>query len=69
MRIRAWLKRRYTLPQTAAIFLPSVALSMTATYTLALAGMPKPAVTAISFIVLFAVFAITAALIDHRTRG
>lgn len=69
MRIVAFLKRRYPLPQAAAIFLPPLAVSMAATSGLTLAGLPKPAVTAISFVVLFAAVAIAVAVIDRRNRG
>ncbi|MFD6553737.1 hypothetical protein [Streptomyces sp. NPDC058398] len=69
MRIRTWLKRRYTRPQAVALFLPSVALSTATTFTLSRLGLPRAGVTAISFIFLFAVFGIAASVIDRRTRG
>ncbi|OQQ12995.1 hypothetical protein B0675_39960 [Streptomyces sp. M41(2017)] len=69
MRIIAFFKRRYPLPQMSAIFIPSVIASMATTVVLSLAGLPKPLVTTGSFVVLFAVFGITAALVDRRTRG
>jgi hypothetical protein len=69
MQIIAFLKRRYPLPQAAAIFLPSLIVSMATTSTLTLAGLPKPAVIAISFVVLFAAVAIAVAVIDRRNRA
>jgi hypothetical protein len=69
VRIIAFLTRRYPWPQAAAIFLPSLTLSMAATFTFNLIGLPKPAVTAISFTVLFATVAIAVALVDRRARG
>lgn len=69
MRIVAFLKRRYPLPQAAAIFFPSLIASMATTFGLTLAGLPKPAVTAISFVVLFATLAIAVAVIDRRNRA
>jgi hypothetical protein len=69
MRIIAFFKRRYPLAQVAAIFFPSVTASMVTTFALTLAGLPKPLVTTASFVVLFAVFGITAAIVDRRTRG
>ncbi|WP_405673208.1 hypothetical protein [Streptomyces sp. NBC_01530] len=69
MRIVASLKRRYPLPQAAAIFLPSLATSMATTFGLTLAGLPKPLVTAASFVVLFATLAIAVAVIDRRNRA
>jgi hypothetical protein len=69
VRIIAFLKRRYPLPQAAAIFLPSLLVSMATTFTLTLVGLPKLAVTANSFVVLFAAIAIAVAVIDRRTRA
>jgi hypothetical protein len=69
MRIVAFFKRRYPLAQVAAIFFPSVIASMATTFALSLAGLPKPLVTTGSFIVLFAVFGISVAVVDRRTRG
>ncbi|MFI1485736.1 hypothetical protein [Streptomyces sp. NPDC020747] len=69
MWIIAHLKRRYPLPQAAAILLPPLIVSMSTTFTLTLAGLPKPAVTAISFIVLFAAVSIAVAVIDRRNRA
>ena len=68
MRIAAFLKRRYPLPQAAAILLPPLLASMATTFGLTVAGLPKPAVTAISFIVLFSTVSIAVAVIDRRNR-
>jgi hypothetical protein len=69
MRIITFLKRRYPLPQAAAIFFPSLIASMAATFGLTLLHLPKPAVTAISFIVLVAALSIAVAVIDRRTNA
>jgi len=67
MRIIAFLKGRYPLPQAAAIFFPSLIASMAATFGLTLLHLPKPAVTAMERAATRTMKLI--AVIDRRTNA
>jgi hypothetical protein len=69
MRIRAFLTRRYNLPQSAAITLPPLGVSMAASFTSNLFGLPTLARFAISFTILFALLAVTVTFVNRRING
>ena len=69
MRIRAFLTRRYNLPQSAAITLPPLGVSMAASFTANLFDLPAAARFAISFAILFAALAATVTFVNRRIDG